>query len=131
MMFKFYHPQKGANQVFDKWKQPEESNPVVSITTANEMVIVWDKWITALDLETANQLARDIFRAIDNLGDKVPVSTPDDPALTLARRIASISAETGLKPGMVGRIIQSLKWDEEQKKLAAPAPQENHAETPS
>jgi hypothetical protein len=69
------------------------------------------------------------------LAEEVPpvetpaASTHPDPALLLAQRIASISAETGLKPRLVYLIVNQLKWDAQE--IEAAAPQENHAETPS
>jgi hypothetical protein len=48
-------------------------------------------------------------------------TTPPDPALLLAQRIASISAETGLKPRLVLAIINEMKWDEETKAEKAAA----------
>ncbi len=52
------------------------------------------------------------------------VSTPADPALLLAQRIARIAAETGLKPGMVFRIVNQLNWEAQEAAQAA-APQED------
>jgi hypothetical protein len=80
----------------------------------------------SLDAVEAYRVAYKILTHLD-AAPPVP-STPPDPALLLAQRIASISAETGLKPGLVGRIIQSLRWEAEdaaEKATEAEAPQEN------
>jgi hypothetical protein len=64
------------------------------------------------------------------LAEEVPpvetpaASTHPDPALLLAQRIASISAETGLKPRIVFNIVNHAYW-EEKEALEAAAPQEN------
>jgi hypothetical protein len=80
----------------------------------------------SLDAVEAYRIAHKILAHLD-AAPPVP-STPPDPALLLAQRIVAISNATGLKPGMVGRIIQSLKWEAEaaaEKAKEAAAPQEN------
>jgi hypothetical protein len=122
MMFKFYQPQK---------KEQKMIKPTV----------VWDEeyfnvkiFPTSVPVGITHYRAFDLMVALaEALKIATPVhtpsaTTPPDPALLLAQRIASISAETGLKPGMVGRIIQSLKWEAEaaaEKAKEAAAPQEN------
>jgi hypothetical protein len=81
----------------------------------------------SLDAVEAYRVA---YKILTHLDAAPPVaSTPPAPALILAQRIASIAAETGLKPRLVLAIINEMKWDEETKveKAAAraAAPQEN------
>jgi hypothetical protein len=73
----------------------------------------------SLDAVEAYRIAHKILAHLD-AAPPVP-STPPDPALLLAQRIASISAETGLKPRLVLAIINEMKWDEETKAEKAAA----------
>jgi hypothetical protein len=106
-MFKFYQPEKKEQRMIDVKKR-------------DERIVIDDGYDCLISFNFSE--ARLVAQAILSL-----LPTPD-PALILAQRIASISAETGLKPGMVGRIIQSLKWEAEaaaEKAKEAAAPQEN------
>jgi hypothetical protein len=80
----------------------------------NRQLILGQNEATELCLKLRKHLA----------GDSEVFSIPPDPALELAQRIASISAETGLKPRIVFNIVNHAYW-EEKEALEAAAPQEN------
>jgi hypothetical protein len=114
MMFKFYQPQK------------EQKVSKITVSTKMGSIFLDDEYdlLAELAREEAAELMLDIAKALGY--NKLTFGTHPDPALLLAQRIVAISAETGLKPRMVGRIIQSLRWEaEEAKEHQAAAPQEN------
>jgi hypothetical protein len=117
MMFKFYQPQK-------------KDQRMIRVICNRDSTGIWFEIITpaAKELSLGESDAREVaHKILAHLGESAPsATTPPDPALILAQRIASISKATGLKPGLVGRIIQSLRWEaEDAKALEAAAPQEN------
>jgi hypothetical protein len=125
MMFKFYQPQK---------KEQKMIKPTV----------VWDEeyfnvkiFPTSVPVGITHYRAFDLMVALaEALKIATPVhtpsaTTPPDPALLLAQRIASISAETGLKPRLVYNIVNHIDWQEEdkaEKAKQAAVPQENNTD---
>jgi hypothetical protein len=120
MMFKFYQPQKKEQKVSE-----------IKVIQRDETIIIDDGkdllgYLTHLE---AAALSTDLAQAV---GIDVTLTTAckcnpstDDPALLLAQRIASISAETGLKPGLVYSIVCHIRWDSPAHVLEVEAPQEN------
>jgi hypothetical protein len=119
MMFKFYQPTK-------------KEVKVIKVTAKMGAIFLDDEYdlLAELSREEAAALMLDIAKALGHnkiVFGSIPPE-PDDPALMLARRIASIAAETGLKPRLVYNIVNHIDWQEEdkaEKASAAAAPKEN------
>jgi hypothetical protein len=108
---------------------------MIKVTTRKGEICLEDEYdlLVGLTREEAAKLMLDLATALGH--NKLTFGTapevPPDPALILAQRIASISAETGLKPRLVLSIINELRWDAEvaaEKAQEAAAPQENQTD---
>jgi hypothetical protein len=119
MMFKFYQPQKKEQEMTAKlWRQIAYEAFLEGSGTSGP------KW---QDLPGADHRGwGSVLNAVCQLEKEA--TTPPDPALLLAQRIASISAETGLKPRHVLSIVNQIRWEKEDEAFEArpaAAPQEN------
>jgi hypothetical protein len=124
MMFKFYQPQEKEQRMIKTQLVVQVGDDFYDVRRHDRDFYLTLTTQGAFDLMV--EIAQALRVATPIKSTSPAASTPPDPALILAQRIASISAETGLKPRLVMSIINELRWDAEV--AAEKAAQENQTD---
>jgi hypothetical protein len=125
MMFKFYQPQEKEQRMIKTQLVVQVGDDFYDVRRHDRDFYLTLTTQGAFDLMV--EIAQALRVATPIKSTSPAASTPPDPALLLAQRIASIAAETGLKPRIVFNIVNHAYW-EEKEALEATSPQENHTD---